>query len=801
MAWICLFTVASPGRVCSRASRRPESSRRTCLLAAVLLGVSSTAVTQVSASDPVAPSMSASSIAPTVPTTPASIPSASSGASPGSTAIPGFTTPDEGLPGAPFNPGEIPQMELIPNGMMPLQPIPYGPGQDLGQAVPLVPQTPASVDLKSLKYTVSKFNVKYGPVSRPPNPRLPPIKTLADTSVVLGEAQAALPPAPPAPLSPPPGKPPAPGSQESAGVKYGGLVGPGAGMRDVPVTLSQVKSPEAFSGDALQAIYVALVAQLNKKGIYGVFVVVDPDQINPSTGEDLRKGGTELTLLVYASEVRQVRTIVKPVAKFPFKAPSTSLDDPKYRKITTHSPLKAAAGKEKAGSLLERAKLQDYLDRINRFPGRRVDVAITASGEGAGVILDYIVHTERPPVYLFDQTSNTGTEASGSWRTRAGVEIRQLAGLDDILDASVETSLSSATYSFFGSYQIAPLFPDKLKLKAYGGYGRFFAEDVGFDQAQFIGRSGTAGLLAIYTPYYFKGFPLDLILGVEYKNVDIANVGTFPLEGKTNFLLPVAGVATDKTTDLYSFFGSLQVEANLPSVIGTDNDELQNMGRFNVSRDFTIAKYSFGGSVFLEPIIFRKKWAAYQEEADEAKRKGFWRTVTQAHELSFLLHGQYTFADKRLIPQFEDVIGGFASVRGYPEAYTSGDDSVILNAEYRFHLPRILKPADTNLDPSKPAPPPPRFALRPPTILGRPDFDLVFRAFYDFGYVKNNNLLESVEADRTLMSAGVGVEAQVLRYLNLRVDVGFPLVSVTDKTSRPTNVGDPRVSFIAVLSY
>ena len=110
-------------------------------------------------------------------------------------------------------------------------------------------------------------------------------------------------------------------------------------MRDIPVTLSRVKSTETFSGDALQAIYTAVVAQLNKKGIYGVFVLVDPDQVNPSTGEDLRKDSTELTLLVYASEVRSVRTVVKPVAKWPFHAPSTSLDDPAYRKITAHSPL------------------------------------------------------------------------------------------------------------------------------------------------------------------------------------------------------------------------------------------------------------------------------------------------------------------------------------------------------------------------------------------------------------------------------------------------------------------------------
>ena len=78
---------------------------------------------------------------------------------------------------------------------------------------------------------------------------------------------------------------------------------------------------------------------------------------------------------------------------------------------------------------------------------------------------------------------------------------------------------------------------------------------------------------------------------------------------------------------------------------------------------------------------------------------------------------------------------------------------------------------------------------------------MVLRAFYDFGYVQNNDLLQSTEADRTLMSVGAGVEVQVLRYLNLRLDVGFPLIAVTDKTSRPTSVGSEHLSFVGVISY
>ncbi len=713
-------------------------------------------------------------------------------------AIPGYG-PGEGLPIGPGGPGESPQMELIPQGMTPLQPGLQFPTQSIISSGPLIPQTAQTVDPKDLKYKVSKFTVKYGPVKNPPHPNLPPVEILANTPITLGESKE----------------------------PDGGYVAPGAGARDVPIVLAKFNKAETFSGDALQAIFYSLVAEVNKKGISGVFAVQDADQIDPATGEDRRKGGTELTLLVYASEVREVRTIVKPVSKWPFKSASTTINDAKYRRIVAKSPLQpppaapplklskappvaanAPAAKPPAGapppvrhgSLLDRNLLQDYLTRINRFPGRRVDVAVTASGEEGGVILDYIVHAERPPIFVFDQTSNTGAEASGTWRTRAGIEWRQLAGYDDILDASFETSLSSSTYSVFGSYQATALFPDLLKFKVYGGYGRFRAEDVGQDNEQFLGKSATAGLLAIYTPYYFKGFPLDIIVGAEFKRVDIANLGRGASRGVTDFLLPIFGLATDRSSESFSAFGSVQVEPNLPGLAGTDADELKNMGRFNVSTDFIIAKYSFGASLFLEPILFRKSWKQL-EESDEEARKPLWKKVTLAHEVSLLVHGQYTFADKRLVPQFEDVIGGFASVRGYPEAFTSGDDSFIVNAEYRFHLPRILKPADTdrlnNLNP----PATPKFTVRPQTILGRPDLDIILRGFFDLGYVRNNDIFVATEADRTLMSAGVGAETQVSRYLNLRVDVGFPLVSVRDKTSRPVEAGSPRVSFVGVISY
>ena len=749
-----------------------SSSRVAALARRVILMLYLACVVQrARALDPSVPAVPAGPSTPAVPAVPTSGASGA-GLSPDTPSLPGYS-PGEGLPNLPGGAnGDVPQMELIPPGQKPLEPEPLLPNLNLGTAQPLVAQPAQAVDVKALRYKISKFSIKYGPPKNPPHPGLPPVQALADTPVVLGESK-------------------------EPGVDY---VGAGAGNRDVPVVLSKFKAPETFSGDALMSIRDGLVADMNKRGIVGVFVLPDPGQIDASTGNDLRGGSTELTFLVYASEVKQVRVFVKPVPKFPFKGVATTVADPKYQKIVRDSPLQPAEDGQ-PGSLLRSGVLNDYVTRINRFPGRHVETFLDASGDPGGVVLDYSVHVEKPPIFVYDQTSNTGTEASGTYRTRFGFELRQLAGLDDLLDASFETSLSSATYSAFGSYQITPIFPDKLKIKAYGGYGKFLAEDVGFDLAAFRGESATAGLLAIYTPYFYKGFPIDLIAGAEFKYVDISDVRGGQ-EGKTNFLLPLVGISTDKATELYAAFANFQVQFNLPDVAGTSNDQLQNMGRLAVDRDFVIGRYSLGTSFFLEPILFRKSWKAFESETDADKRKPYWKKVQTAHELSFLVHGQYTFDDKRLIPQFEDVIGGFVSVRGYPEAYSAGDDSFVFNAEYRYHIPRSLKPYDTNQtgepDPSKAA----KFALRPPTILGRPDLDFILRAFYDLGYVKNNNLQASLEANRFLTSVGVGAEVQVSRYLNLRLDWGFPLNAIDDqKTSRPVTVGSSRISFVGVISY
>ena len=160
------------------------------------------------------------------------------------------------------------------------------------------------------------------------------------------------------------------------------------------------------------------------------------------------------------------------------------------------------------------------------------------------------------------------------------------------------------------------------------------------------------------------------------------------------------------------------------------------------------------------------------------------------------MRGQWAFGN-RLIPQFQQTAGGFYTVRGYKQSATAGDNLVLGSAEYRLHLPRLFAP-DAN---------PPEvpgmgvFRARPQHVWSAPDWDLILRVFADAARVEASHSTDS-EHDETLLSAGGGIELQILRNLTLRVDVGHVLseLSALHAVGRSTQ-GDTRAHLAATLLY
>lgn len=628
---------------------------------------------------------------------------------------------------------------------------------------PAVPPPPAAAQPQAQEgpsFEVSAFVVRY-PVEQPDRPA---IEELLQLEVALS-------------------------------VFNGVYVSPREGGEQVTVRLEDLTSAQRgvrrFSVGAINAIGARIVRALNERGVIGVLVAPDPNQIDPQSLQDLRSPTARaLNLDVWTRSVGQVRTLgsgprwSKPTAKGERPSAENRINHPYHERIRENSPLQPAVTEPgqpaAAGDLLRREPLDEYLFRLNRHPGRRVDVAI-AAGEAPGeVVLDYLV-TENKPWTIYFQVSNTGTEETNEWRERIGFIHDQFMNRDDILSIDFITASFDEANALVASYD-APLGGSELlRAKVYGSFSEFTASEVGIADERFTGESWVLGGELSANVFQQRQTFVDAFAGVRWENHDVTNEAV-QLEGRADFFIPYAGLRLERTTLRSSTGAEVRIEASLPDVAGTDEEEVQKLGRQDADDDWVLLRGGASHSFYLEPLLFGPAWS------DPASPD---RKTTLAHEVALSLRGQYAFGN-RLIPQAEDVVGGMYSVRGYPESLVAGDTSVIASAEYRFHLPRALA---IQPDPTKTPLFGRPFRFSPEQRYGRPDWDLILKGFVDAARVWNSDRL-SFERDETLIGTGIGAELVFRRNLNVRVDWGFALEDAAD-----VDAGDNRVHISATLLY
>ncbi|HVS70505.1 MAG TPA: ShlB/FhaC/HecB family hemolysin secretion/activation protein [Phycisphaerae bacterium] len=551
------------------------------------------------------------------------------------------------------------------------------------------------------------------------------------------------------------------------GVKDGAYVAPSQATEKVKVRLGEVGKGDIheIERSGITALYGQIVHFYNDKGIIGVFVVVDAKDID-ANDRDIRPADRKtLQFIVVTSTVKQVRTVLTGD-----KVPEGKrVDDPKHAWIREDSPLKA----DSTSSLLNKDALDEYVMRLNRQPGRRVDVAVSGAGELGGVTLDYLI-SENKPWYLYAQVSNTGTKQTNEWRERFGAVDNQLTGHDDILSIDYTTAGFTASHAVIGSYDV-PLFSmDRLRYKVYASYNEFTASDVGQGQEQFSGDQWIVGNELVWNIFQHRELFIDAVGGVRGQGVSTNNI-TAQTTGSATYVAPYLGLRLDRTTDLASTTGDVTV---IGYFTGTSDSQIEALGRAQPTKNPVVLEWDFAQSAYLEPLFDPNNFATGNS--------------TLAHEVYVGFRGQYS--PNRLFPQVEQVAGGFYSVRGYPESISAGDTVLIATAEYRFHFPRILP---VQADPSKtPFLWDKRFRFSPQQVYGRPDWDLIARAFFDVGQVWNTDKLQ-FEQDQTLAGTGLGIELQYKQNFNVRVDWGFALIDVPDQVQ----AGDNRVHVSATFLY
>jgi len=576
-----------------------------------------------------------------------------------------------------------------------------------------------------------------------------------------------------------------------------GWLPPRAGAEMDAFTLAELPEQElqSFYDSALPLIAQSVVKRLQGLGYIGVYVEPDPAQIRVEEGavvDDRGPGDTTLTLLVTMGVVEDVRT----TALGSRVTEGAKVNLPIHERIRAHSPVQpsgAAVGGEKAGeegegksedaepekgehptSLLRGDLIDDYVYRLNRHPGRRVEVAVVPSGgEFGGVSLDYLV-TENKAWIVYAQLANTGSSATSRLQERFGFLDYQLTNHDDIFDVSWLTGSFDEVNGITASYD-RPLSDDGLwRGRVFGSWYTYTAADIGQTGLSFDGTGYSIGAEGRWNFYQDKDFFADLVgsLRVEAASVDNGLTAT---EGDGTFLIPSIGVRAERVRKTDRFGGGVALEFNTLSNSGAD---LTALGRNNTDETWVLLRYDAGYSFYIEPLL---------AEEDEP--------TALAHEISLSARGQLT-PSARLTPTMEQVAGGMFTVRGYPEAAVAGDSVILATAEYRYHVPQGLSP---RVEASEFLGSP--FRVAPQYESGPTDWDLILKGFVDAGWVSVNDAL-SFESDETLLGVGVGLELQWTRNLRGQVDFAWAGRDLTDTTgTTTTGAGDFEVHFLITVMY
>lgn len=559
-----------------------------------------------------------------------------------------------------------------------------------------------------------------------------------------------------------------------------GYIAPREGFPLVRFTLRDVTALEqqAFYFSGLQAVFTALVEHLQANDLIGVYVFPDPEEIQQGTGIDLRAvDNNSLTILIVTAIIQEIRTLA-----FGERIPDEQRENNEvHRGIIARSPLKIWDNESPRQDLLRRDVLDDYLALLNRLPGRRVDAAISAAtDQPGGVVLDFLV-AENNPLMLYTQISNTGTKDTDRLRERFGFIRNQFTDNDDILSLEYVTATFDTSNAFIGSYE-APVSDSRiLRWGVSGSWSEFTASDVGFANEEFTGDSWFIDGSLRLNVYQHKEFFLDVVGGAKWMFVHINNE-VVDIEGESDFFLPHIGIQFERHKKVANTDGFIQFEWNLPDVAGTDKDELNALGRLFPEEDWTALHWDIRHSFFLEPLLNAEAWRNIDEP----------ESSTLAHEIFLSFKGQYAF-DNRLIPQAEQVIGGLYSVRGYPESVVAGDNVYVGTLEYRFHIPKSFPyDAEPGVLFGRP------FRTVPQEPYGSADWDLILKAFLDYGVAEISEPFSFEESSRTLMSTGVGFELSILRNVNLRLDWGFVMKELDGLS---VNSGSNRAQFVATFVF
>lgn len=386
------------------------------------------------------------------------------------------------------------------------------------------------------------------------------------------------------------------------------------------------------------------------------------------------------------------------------------------------------------GSPIRSNQLNRDLLFINRNPFRKVDVVYKPGQTPGTTDLDLVVQ-DRWPYRFYAGIDSTGNSVTGNNRLFSGFNCGNLFGLDQQFSFEFSCSTDFKSFLSYISQYIVPL-PIKHTLSFYGGYStvdsKFKVPETGNTRFHNHGYYAQGSCRYAIPINPLNRFLQEVSTGLDYKRMN----NNLEFGG-----LPVFS----KNVNLFQLMGSYNIGYENKHLIATWEAECfaspwtwlpdQSNAVYQTLRPLAKSKYVYGRTAFTLTHFF-SSWAQY----------------------SVFLRGQVASAN--LLPSEEFGVGGYDTVRGYPERAVNGDNVFVGNFELS----------------STP------FALSRCVGIRHGQDKMRLLVFFDYGLAAIHKGSKGQQMSQYLYSVGPGLRYQVRSYLTARVDWGFQLHQIAPKT-------------------
>ena len=388
------------------------------------------------------------------------------------------------------------------------------------------------------------------------------------------------------------------------------------------------------------------------------------------------------------------------------------------------------------GEVINRKKLDDYINLLNLNPDRYVAAVVSKGDEPDSLAVNYNVY-EANPWHFFVQVDNSGTDDI-QWRPRFGLINTNLLGYDDKFTAIYQTTPDSTMldeYAIYGSYDF-PILGPKLRLNLYAGYNEF---DIADPDINFLGSGTFTGGILRYNAMQHDNWFVDVTgtLGYEESKIrpDIALPG---LDSDIHMTLWGVGTELYKTTDMKDTFFGFNMVGLLDSSDEAKMDASRGAG--GASDDFHIFYLNGRHSRYLDTDKIQRLSAS----------------------------ARYTVPDERLVPAKMTSFGGMYTIRGYDEYEIVADGGLITSLQYEYDLARKQQVELFGQEESEQTQKP--FIKKLAPLL-----------FVDYGQARIKDATPAEDTDQELASWGGGIILELGDNFTGTVYYGYPLIA-TDNT-------------------